>query len=173
MSTFTFQNETLRLEFERDNGTLIGLTAINDGAEWPILNRPRLGLSFQLMLPLAGRRNNIVYGQLQKTSSVEVEAERATFHWHGVTSEYGGQHDINVTLTVSLTARQAVFAIHIENHSDLMVENVYSPYLGDVQRPPDAKTFKTFIYRYATADEWNLFPTFQNLRGYYGVDYPT
>ena len=54
-----------------------------------------------------------------------------------------------------------------------MVENVYCPYLGDVQHPQDEAWFKTFIYQYASAAEWRLWPQYDNLRGYYGVDYPT
>ena len=53
------------------------------------------------------------------------------------------------------------------------MENVYCPYLGDVQHPPQAEWLKTFVYNYAAAQEWPVWPQFQNMRGYYGVDYPT
>jgi len=171
---FVLENETLRLEFARENGALVGLTAVESG--WPILNRLHLGLSFRLLVPLSEeRRNNPVFGEKQKTTSVETAADgrSATFIWNGVTSEHGGQHDIKLTLRVNLTDRQAIFAMIIENRSAYVVENVYLPYLGDVQHPPDEEWFKTFLYQYATAQEWSLWPTFQNLRGYYGVDYPT
>ena len=61
----------------------------------------------------------------------------------------------------------------VDNRCPYIVENVYCPYLGDVQRPPGAEWFKTFVYQYASAQEWSIWPSFQNLRGYYGVDYPT
>ena len=188
MTTFTLENETLRLEFDRETGALLGLTAVETG--WHILDRPHLGLSFRLLVPQRraesgwfgdagrvpeGRRNNPVYGEKQRLTALDVAADRraATFVWDGVTSELGDALDIKLTLTVTLTARQAIYALTVENHSPYTVENVYCPYLGDVAHPPDADWFKTFIYQYATAAEWSLWPTYQNLRGYFGVDYPT
>jgi hypothetical protein len=169
MNTFTLENETLRLEFNRETGALVGLTAVE--SDWKIMDRPHLGLSFRLLLPLRQdfgelsraaqgkllseeRRNNPVFGEKQKTASVTVAADRrrATFVWNGVTSEYGGQHPIKLTLQVNLTARQAVFVM-TANRSDYTVENVYCPYLGDVQHPPAEEWFKTFLYNYATAQE--------------------
>ena len=88
-------------------------------------------------------------------------------------SEYGGRHDIRLTLNICLNERQAVFGMKIENSSEYIVENVYYPYLGDVQHPPAEEWFKTFIYQYATAQEWSLWPIYQSLREYYFVDYPT
>ena len=111
-----------------------------------------------------GTRNNPVYGEKQTLTSLDVAADgrAATFVWDGVTSELGDALDIKLTLTVTLTARQAIYAMTVENHSPYDVENVYCPYLGDVAHPPDADWFKTFIYQYATAAEWSLWPTYQN-----------
>jgi len=173
MDNIILENETLHLEFNRRNGSLVGVTAVRTG--WQILNRPHLGLSFRLMLPLPGRRDNPAFGEKQAAPYIDVAADgrSATFVWDGVTSEYGGPHAVLLTQQVSLTARQAIFTMTVENYADCTVENVYCPYLGDVQHPPDEEWFKTFIYNYATANEWPLWPTYQNLRGYFGVDYPT
>jgi len=181
MNTFTLQNQTLRLEFSRDTGALVGLTAMQSG--WKILDRPGLGLSFRLLVPMrpdaewrsAGQRNNAVHGEKQALSALEVGADgrSAIFVWDGIVSERAGRLDIKLTLRVTLTDRQAVYAMTVENRSPWVVENVYCPYLGDVQHPPQEDWFKTFVYQYATATEWSLWPTYQNLRGYYGVDYPT
>jgi hypothetical protein len=174
MTTFTLKNDTLLLEFDRQTGALVGLTALQTG--WKILDRAQLGLSFQLMLPLSEeRRNNLVYGEKQSLTALEIrpDGRSASFTWDGLTSEYGGRHDIRLTLVVTLDERQAVFAVTVENHSGFVVENVYCPYLGDVQHPQAAGWFKTFIYNYASAAEWRLWPQYDNLRGYYGVDYPT
>ena len=181
MNTFTLENQSLRLEFSRDTGALVGLTAVQTG--WKILDRPNLGLSFRLLVPMrpdaewrsASQRNNAVFGEKQALSSVDVAADgcSATFVWDGVTSERGGKLNIKLTLRVTLTDWQAVYAMTVENRSAFVVENVYCPYLGDVQHPPQESWFKTFLYQYATAAEWPLWPTFANMRGYYGVDYPT
>ena len=173
MTVFTLENGNLRLEFDRATGALIGLTAIRSG--WRILDRPELGLSFRLLLPLSEeRRNNPVYGEKQPLTRLEVspDGRSALFFWDGLISEFGGEHDIRLTLRVTLDDAQAVFAMTVENHSGFVVENVYCPYLGDVRPPVEAEWFRTFIYAYATANEWRLWPHYDNLRGYYGVDHP-
>jgi hypothetical protein len=174
MTTFALKNDNLVLEFNRANGALVSLSAVR--TDWKILDRPQLGLSFRLLLPLSEeRRNNPVYGEKQALSTLEVTpgGRCATLGWDGVTSEYGGKHDIKLTLNVTLDDRQAVFAMTVENHSGLVVENVFCPYLGDVAHPPDESWFKTFIYTYASAQEWRLWPQYDNLRGGAGVDHPT
>ncbi len=173
MSTFVLANETLRLEFDQETGALVHVAGA-DGS-WQILDRPKLGLSFRLLVPLPQRRNNNVLGEKQKVNSAEVapDGRSAHFTWQGVTSELGGALDIDVMLSVQMSARQAVFTVTIDNRSAYVVENVYCPYLGDVQHPPQAEWLKTFIYNYASAQEWPVWPTFQNMRGYYGFDYPT
>lgn len=173
MSTFTLKNETLRMEFDKSNGALVGLTAVKTG--WQILNRRHLGLSFRLMIPIPNRRNNPVFGEKQLLSSLKIDTEsnKAIFVWNGITSEFGGKHDIKVKLEVHLTERQAVYNLSLENNSDFIIENVYCPYLGDVQHPPEEELFSVFTSSYASYQQWSLWPTYENKRGYYGVDYPT
>jgi hypothetical protein len=174
MNTLTVQNKTLQLDFDRLTGALIGIHARE--LSWPILTPPHPGLSFRLLVPLSeDRRNNPVYGEKQALTRLETspEGDRAVFTWDNVISEVGGTLSVKVNLEVTLTGQQAIFTTTIENRSAYVVENVYCPYLGDVQHPPHTEWFKTFLYTYNTANEWSLWPTFQNLRGYYGVDYPT
>ncbi len=172
MSTFTLENASLRLRFDRESGALVSLTAVETG--WKILDRPHLGLSFRLLLPLLAQRNNPVFGEKQKLTSLEIKDGRsAHMIWDGIRSEQGGLHPIKLTMEVSLTTRQALFTMTIENRSDLVVENVYCPYLGDVQHPANEDWFKSFSYQYATAQQFSIWPTFENNRGYFGVDYPT
>ena len=130
MNTIVLQNKTCKLEFDRSNGALIGLSAVE--SDWKLLDRPQLGLSFCLLLPLEGRRNNKVLGELQKAASITPAPDKSmlTIVWDGVTSQFGGQHDIVLTATIKLSEQQAVFALTIDNRSPLVVENVYYPYLG-------------------------------------------
>ncbi len=58
MSTIAMKNWTLFMKFDCDLGTITELSAVKTG--WSILNRPALGLSFRLMIPLPERRNNPV-----------------------------------------------------------------------------------------------------------------
>ena len=174
MNTLTLQNHTLQLKFDRQTGALVEIFAQELG--WPILTPAHTGLSFRLLVPLSEeKRNNPVYGEKQTLTGLEVSPDRkqAIFTWDNITSEVGGILPIKFSLKVTLTERQAIFTPAVENRSAFIVENVYCPYFGDVQHPPEAEWFKTFLYTYASANEWALWPTYQNLRGYYGVDYPT
>lgn len=173
MPPIVLKNDVMRMEFAPESGRLVALSSADGG--WEILNRPELGLSFRLLVPLVGRRNNNVLGENQKLTFAEVAPDggSAMFVWEGVSSEYGGSHDIKLTIDVGLTPRQATYTVSIENRSDCIIENVYCPYLGDVQRPPGAEWLRAFIYCYASADEWSLWPTYQSLKGDCQVDYPT
>jgi hypothetical protein len=167
------ENDALRLRFSRQTGCLIELVARETG--WYVLDRPELGLSFRLMVPLPGRRNNPVYGERQAALALTLDpdGQRLTLVWNGVESLHGGHHDVIVTEQVQLTGRQAIFAVSIENHSPYPVENVYAPYLCDVRPPAGSSTFAAFTYDYATAQEWPLAPSYQTHFGTYSVDFPT
>ena len=67
MSTFVLANDTLRLEFDRDTGALVDVATADGG--WQLLDRPQLGLSFRLLVPLPGRRNNPVLGEKQRLTT--------------------------------------------------------------------------------------------------------
>ncbi len=174
MNPIILQNSNLHLEFSPQTGALTCISATKTG--WQILDRPQLGLSFRLLVPLSEElRNNPVLGEKQALTTLDAapDGRSATFVWDGLQSERGGRLDIRLELKVTLDEDQAVFAMTVENHSRYVVENVYCPYLGDVQHPADEEWFKTFIYTYNTANEWRLWPHYDNMRGYYGVDFPT
>ncbi len=172
MNIVTLENDALRLEFSRETGALVGFTAKETG--WEVLNRRHLGLSFQLLIPLPGRRNNPVYGEEQQVSSLVIadDHQQVIFTWDRVNSAYGGEHKIKITQSVTLSGPRATFALAIDNQSDRVVETVHCPYFGDVQRPPGAEEFEVFHYGYATAERRQLYPSFENTLGYYGFDYP-
>ena len=172
MDILTLENKELRLEFARETGALAGFT-VKETA-WEVLNRHHLGLSFQLLVPLPGRRNNPVFGEKQKVSRVDAAADGGSvvFTWDRVTSAYGGEHPIKLMMSVTLSGKQAVFSLSIDNQSEHVVETVHCPYFGDVQRPPGAEAFEAFHYGYAEAVRRSLYPSFENTLGYYGFDHP-
>jgi len=174
MNPIMLDNGNLRMSFHPETGVLCAVEA--PGLGWVILDRPELGLSFRLLVPLSEeRRNNNVYGERQKLTghTLSADGRKLLLVWDGVTSEHSGQLAITVSLTIALAGEAAVFSMQIDNHSAYTVESVWCPYLGDIQRPPDSKWLKSFQYLYATANEAELWPHFQNQKGYFGVDYPT
>ncbi len=173
MNDVMLANDALRLRFSRQTGRLTEVVALETG--WHVLDRPDLGLSFRLMVPLPDRRDNPVHGEGQPLSALTLDddGQGLTLVWDGVESLHGGRHDVTVTERVRLIGRQAIFEVTIDNRSPYPVENVYAPYLGDVRPPAGAAPFSAFTYDYATAQEWPLAPMYQNQFGYYGDDFPT
>jgi hypothetical protein len=181
METFTLANRALEMTFDRERGSLCGLTARETG--WKILSRPNLGLSFQLLVPMRQDgdwhqgnrlRNNLVLGEKQRLEELEIapDGQKAVMVWEGLESEKAGRLDIRFRIEVALDERQVIFITAVENHSPYVIENVSCPYLGDFQPPVGAEWLRSFSYNYGTAVEHMIWPTFQNMRGYYGVDYP-
>jgi hypothetical protein len=174
MKPLTLQNQSLKLDFDRQTGAWISFT-VNAGS-WTVLTPEAQGLSFRLLVPVSEeRRNNPVYGEKQNLTGLEEtsDGKKAVFTWDNLASEVGGVLPVKFSLDVTLNGQQAIFTPAVQNRSAYVVENVYCPYLGDIGRPSSAAWLKTFLYTYNTANEWSLWPTYQNLRGYYGVDYPT
>ena len=172
MTPIIVRSDTLCAAFSPENGALIGLEA--PGTGWVIHRRPELGLSWRLLVPLGeDKRNNPVYGEKQALTECRAEDDGATFVWDGVTSERGGRLDIRVEVRVRAVDKRLEWRTTINNASPYCVENVYSPYIGDLSRPAGAQWFKTFLYCYATAQEWSLDPRYDMHEGDHSVDYPT
>ena len=172
MSMITLTTDSLSLAFDRDTGALCRLDATETA--WHILRRPALGLSWRLLVPIGEElRNNPVYGEKQAVTSLTQGEGWVEFRWEKIVSERAGVLDITVTTRIAIEERQAVWYTRIDNQSPYVVESVHSPYLGDLSRPEGAAWFRTFLYSYASANEWSLWPRFENHPGYFGVDFPT
>ena len=154
-----------------DAGGLVGLLHHETG--WQLLGRDDLARSFRLLLPLPRRRNNPVFGEDQSPPEVTRSEDAVTFRWPRVRSAFGGEHAIEVRLTYTLIGPEVVVDVAIDNRSDLTVENVYAPYLGDVRAPDDSATLRSISHGYGNALVRDLWPRFENTVGYYGIDVPT
>ena len=171
MEPFALENSALRLGFDADTGALVDFTA-SEEASGTCSAAPRV------VVPapgsVAGTPQQQGARQRQRLGSVDVDAaaRSAVFRWNTVLSELGGEHAISVTMHVHLDEHQARWETTLENRSQLVVENVYVPYFGDVAHPPGRGTFQALVWEYMRARVWPLWPTYQNTRGYYGVDHP-
>lgn len=165
------ESESTRVGISASTGALVSYFDV-DG-EWNIVGRRELGLSFRLLLPLPDRRNNSVFGVDQPPPALSGDANAVDLHWSSVRSQFGGEHPIGVSQRYALDGRRLTVSTTIENGSDLMVENVFSPYLGDVRPPSDDETLESISHDYGSGMRQELWPTFENSTGYYGVDVPT
>ncbi|HEX4211759.1 MAG TPA: hypothetical protein VIA06_00355, partial [Candidatus Dormibacteraeota bacterium] len=173
MPEVKLRNDAIELVFDTDHGTLTRLSLPASG--WTPLERPGRGFSFELLLPLPGRRMNPARGEEQDPPRVELAEGGAelTMTWPRLRSHHGGSHEVEVRERVRLQAARAVFELEIVNRSELTIESVLFPYLADVRPPQEARAFSAFSMSYSTAQEWPLWPTYRNQCGYWGVDSPT
>lgn len=172
METIILDAKSLKLTFSKENGALVGMEAGETG--WVIHRREELGLSWRLLVPVNEElRDNPVYGEKQTLSSWERTQDGLRYVWDGVESERAGHLSIKIVVEVRVEGEQAVWYTRVENQSPYIVESVYSPYVGDLTHPEGCDWFKGFIYNYATAQEWDIYPTFSTHEGDHSTDFPT
>lgn len=173
MNPILLKNNGLQLEFAPDTGALIGFR-VNE-TRWNLFDRPHLGRSFKLLVPYGRRRNNPVDGEKQKltASVIAPDGRSARLIWDGVTSLHAGKLDIRVELDIRLESRKAVWTMNLVNRTDLVIEAAYVPYLGDLRPPSNAEWLRLSYSGYSSQGTAELWPTFPNGHGYFGVDHPT
>lgn len=170
MNILRLETSNLRLEFNKDNGSLVGI--LSKKSNWNVIKRPHLALSWRIMVPLEERRNNEAWGHEQKIEPIcESGNDYVRFTWKEIETKFGGRHKISVTTECRIKNDQAVFGMHIENRDSHIVENVYYPYIGDLYRPNNAKRFTFQHGNYIGMRECEMYPTFPNCQG--SVEFPT
>lgn len=166
------ETENLRLEFDESNGSLVGI--LSKVSNWNVIKRRELGLSWRMMIPLEGKRNNEAWGHEQKNPPLcEYSDHAVKFTWNEVETHFGGIHKICVSTECKIVDGQAVFSMHIDNRDTKIVENVYYPYIGDLYRPNNAAKFNFEHGSYCGIKSYEMYPTFPNCAGTHSVDYPT
>ena len=162
----------IRLAVDRRTGALARLESAQTG--WRPQDRPEYAIGFRLLIPLPGRRNNLAYGERQQPPEVVEASDTAIeLSWPRVTSEHGGTHPIAVTQRIRVDGRQVVFSTTVDNQSQHVVENVWAPCLGDLRPPSADSELHNFCASYGTSAQLRMWPHFENICGYWGVDYPT
>ncbi|MGA7343433.1 MAG: hypothetical protein WBE72_12120 [Terracidiphilus sp.] len=166
------EDSELLVAFDRLSGALTRLERKSSG--WLIERRPELGLSFRLLAPLPNRRANFVLGEKQHAAAVEkISDHEVRLRWKGLVSEHGGVLPLAFTATVTLNGGSLTFESTLANDSDLTIETVDYPYLGDLSAPARgiAMTSEHMWYGNLVSDQ--LYPVFHDEKGYWGVNFPT
>jgi len=128
------EDHYLRCEFSRETGALVGLLSKKSG--WLIQRRAELGVSFRLLAPLPDRRDNFILGHRQRLVSAEQSSStKLRLTWKDLQSEHGGQLPITFTSVVNLENGSLTFVGEVVNGSDLTIETIDYPYLGDLNAP--------------------------------------
>ena len=167
------ENSKLKAVFSKENGALIFLADKSSG--WRIQNRPELGLSFNLLVPMPQRRSNYVRGRDQKLKSFKlaVDGKSLDLHWEDVESEFAGRLRISLHGTIAATDQGLLFTMEVSNHSGNVVECLSYPAIGDLSQPPGGEKMENYACGFTGLDKHDLLPFFTSHKGYFGVDYPT
>jgi hypothetical protein len=168
----TLEDGTFLAAFDADSGALTRLE--NKNTHWKIERRPELGISFRLHAPLPDRRDNFVLGQKQHAAKVQkIAPNQVLLQWTNMASEHGGLLPVTLTATVTLDHGALTFAATLQNDSNLMVETVDYPYLGDLTPPSRESHLDVAHLDYDHFDLDNIYPYFGNSLGYWGTEWPT
>ena len=166
------EDSELLASFNRSNGALMRLFRKQSG--WDVNRRPEFAMSFRLLAPLPHRRENYVFGQNQRLVSVTKSSDQSIeFVWKDLTSEHGGVLPITFRATVTLHNSELTFHAILENDSSVVIETVDYPYLGDLTPPTRDASMQSEHMWYDNLVGAELYPHFNNEKGYWGVDYPT
>ena len=166
------EDEHLRCEFDSQTGALTRLLDKESG--WLIQRRPELGISFRLHAPLRNRRDNFVLGKNQRlASSPQRGAHELRFTWTDLISEHGGRLPIKFSSVVTLSDGALSFSGELTNQSDLTVETIDYPYMGDLSAERGDERMLALCQRYDNLESSEIHPHFANEKGYWGTDFPT
>ena len=165
------EDKALLVAFDSQSGAITRL--VDKTGNWTIERRPELGVSFRLFAPLPERRYNPVLGQKQKAAEVKkLSDHEVRLQWKDLASENGGVLPITLTATVSLTNGVLTFNTALQNDSALTIETLDYPYLGDCNPPSRDSSLKIYVAHDNNRQPDELYPHFNNEKGYWGVFYP-
>ena len=166
------QDSGLLVAFDPGTGALTRME--HKATRWTIERRPALGVSFRMLAPMPGRRDNFVLGTKQRASSViKISANQLRLEWNNLASEHAGVLPIRFTATVTLKDGALTFDSTLDNQSALPVETVDYPYFGDLNPPsPETPMHADNMWTGALFED-EIYPHFGNELGYWGVRYPT
>lgn len=166
------EDDALLVAFDKRSGAITRFE--RKSTQWTIQRRPELGLSFRLLVPMPHRRANFVRGEQQSAQNVEkISNTQVRILWRNLLSEHGGVLPLTFEATVTLEGGILTFDATLTNNSDLTVETVDYPYLGDLSAPAPDEPMRAEHMWYANLDGGDLHPYFRNDKGYWGVDFPT
>lgn len=166
-------DDTLSAGFDESTGALVEL--VNPTTGWAIIHRPGLGLSFNMIVPLADRLNHRVFGRDQKLTRCERSADgcRLTLVWDRPVSEIGWTIDATFTGTVALTQFGLEFTGVVENRGPDRIDHLSWPVVGELAPPNDRNDLWRWTAACTDLVRQQMLPRFANGQGYWGADYPT
>jgi hypothetical protein len=172
MNALVLESNVLRAVLDADAGTLLELTHKPTG--WRIHGRRELARSFEMLVPLEGRRNNPIHGARIRPSAVRIidGGKGVEFTWGHLPSRHG-ELDITFIGRARLTDFGLEFSGTVDNRTDATVEGVAWPCIGDLTPPSPADRIDRLSMAYCHLRTTQLWPAIGGTMGYFGTEYPT
>jgi hypothetical protein len=170
-SDIGLSDKKLKVVFNSETGAVTRLENLETG--WVIDRRASLGISFRMHAPLLDRRFNYIYGQKQHAVVNKISEHEIHFEWSNLKSENGGVLPITFDATVTLIDGKLTFNGQVINNSNLTIETVDYPYLGDLNMPAKNVSMNARTMWYGGLESEEIYPNFDNRKGYWGVFNPT
>lgn len=165
------ENDALKVEFDKKTGTLVYMEYKKQGRI--IQKRQQLAQSFKMWVPTTDRSDNSILGKEHSLSRYNLKGNKLIFEWENLNSTTVRNLNIKFTGIVELKKEGLVFTGSLENKSNLTVEAIFWPYFGDLYLPDKENETNWMNFRYAGGlEKTPIYPTFKNIPGYHGVDYP-
>lgn len=170
-SDIVLSDNKLKVVFDSQTGAITRMENLQTG--WVIERRASLGISFRMHAPLPDRRFNYIYGQKQHATVNKVSDHQVNFEWSNLKSENGGILPLVFDATVTLSDGKLTFCGKLTNNSQLTVETIDYPYLGDLNSPEKDVSINARTMWYGGLETEDIYPNFDNRKGYWGVFNPT
>lgn len=170
-SDIELSDKKMKVVFNSETGAITRLENLE--TRWVIDRRAALGISFRMHAPAADRRFNYIYGRKQRAVITRVSASELHFHWTNLNSENAGTLPITFDAVVTLKDGKLTFSGKLINNSNLTVETVEYPYLGDLNSPAKNVSINARTMWYGGLESEEIYPNFDNRKGYWGVFNPT
>ena len=167
----TLENQNYRIEFDRDNGALIGLFDRKGKIE--LIADPRIGNNFALLLPVDDLEANYILGAEQRLGAFQTTSDGATLRWDAPLSNSKGDWALNVVMHVTLADEQIRLCVEVENNTDYQLAEVWTPILGGVQGIGDRAESKAMIPSRGWSIHEDLFLHFPTVVHFGGSRYPS
>src|SRR5207247_392238 len=113
-----------------------------------LINEPRLGENFRILLPLPDYRCNYILGTQQKLASHEKTANGVKLSWKGPLKNEKGEFDLDVALWVELVDEAVTFYCEVRNGTEHQLAEVWYAFVGGMRglgKTPEERRATEFL----------------------------
>jgi hypothetical protein len=137
------ENEVLRIAVSNENGNIESVY-FKDISE-DLIKEPRLAANFQINLQSEAQEANYIFGKCQKLTSIEKGENSLILFWKGPLTNELGEHDLDVSMTITLDDDQISFQVSAENRTECDFSEVWAPIIGGINGLGERKDTKAMI----------------------------